>query len=238
MRRFVCVLALVLVSVSVARAYDDDVDRLSVRAQVGVAMNTGVAQGYDYLNTAAAFSADFQYRVTKNISLVPASMSFFFYSGAESNGNNYYGSDNTSLVRGSGSENRLAWVEPGIYSPFYYPDYYYGGGYYGYRNYSPPTLAWAMSMTPGLKLQTSGRNLFNLYAQFGAGVYHHNQNASSYYGVGRLHKTSPAARAETGAEVIVSENVNLLIGGGYMWIGNNPAYNGMVNINMGVRLGF
>jgi len=164
---------------------------------------------------------------------VPASVSFYFYSGGGNN-QNYSG-----YYQGYDRGRSMGYVDPGMYSPFFYPDYYsYGYGYYPYRSYSPPSLAWAIAMTPGIKFQTHGGNLFNLYTQFGAGVYHHNQNSSSYYGVGSLHRTSPAARFESGVEVIVKQNVNLLIGGGYMWIGNNPAYNGLVNLNLGVRLGF
>ena len=209
---------------------------ISLKLQLGVGLNTGSQPGYDYLSEAGVVNGDLLYRLSPHTSLVPVSLSFFFYSGAPASGQTFQGDYQPRLAGGANG-----YVDPGFYpSPFYDPFYYgyYGQGYYGYRSYSPPNLAWGVSLTPGIRFQTAEGDLFNFYGQAGAGIYQHNQKSSSYYGVGRLSRTSPAVRAEAGVEIIAYHYVNLLVGGGYMWIGDNPAFNGLVQLNLGVRLGF
>lgn len=227
---------ILLLASSLILTADSNPDPLSVKLQLGVGLNTGNQPGYDYLSEAGVISGDLQYRLSPHVALVPVSLSFFFYSGSPASGQ---ASQDAYQPRLAGSMG--GYVDPGFYpSPFYDPFYYdnYGPGYYGYRGYSPPNLAWGVSMTPGIKFQTAGHDLFNFYGQAGAGLYRHNQKSSSYYDVGRLSQTSPAARAEAGVEIIAHQYVNLMVGGGYMWIGDNPAFNGLVQLNLGVRLGF
>ncbi len=222
---------------SLAAAAADRPAPLSVRFQVGVGMNTGNPPAYDYLSTAGMVGGEIHYRLNKNVSLVPASLSFYFYSGSPAVSRNSSGGfaeqRGSRANRGGGSR----YVDPWINPSYYDQSYYYNGGYYGYGR-TPPNLAWGISMTPGIKFQTAGRQLFNFYAQVGAGVYSHIQKSSSYYGVGRLSNTSFAARGEAGVEVIAFEQVNVVLGGGYMWIRNNPAFGGIVHLNMGFRVGF
>jgi len=236
MNRFKSLIIIFLLSAGAALAKDADFDPLSLKLQLGVGMNTGNQPGYDYLSEAGVVSGDILYQLSRHVSLVPVSLSFYFYSGAPASGQTLQRAYQPRLAG-----NAYGYVYPGFYpSPFYDPFYngYYGHGYYGYGGYSPPSLAWGVSMTPGIRFKTSGHDKFNFYGQAGAGLYRHNQKSSSYYGVGRLSQTSPAARAEAGVEIVVHQYVNLLVGGGYMWIGENPTFNGLVQLNFGVRLGF
>ena len=227
---------ILLLAASLALAKVSNPDPLSVKLQLGVGMNTGNQPGYDYLSEAGVVSGDLQYRLSRRVALVPVSLSFYFYSGSPASGQASQGAYQPRLAGA-----RTDYVDPGFYpSPFDDPFYdgYYGQGYYGYRGYSPPSLAWGVSLTPGIKFQTAGHDLFNFYGQAGAGLYRHNQKSSSYYGVGRLNHTSPAARAELGVEITAHQYVNLMVGGGYMWIGDNPAFKGLVQLNLGARVGF
>ncbi len=240
MRWLTYMVVITLLAVSPLAAADkDEPDPVSVKFQVGVGMNTGNPPAFDYLSTAGMFSGDLHYRLSKNVALVPASLSFYFYSGgpasSQSRSGGFVEQRTGRTSRGTTTVN--SYVDPWLTPSYYDQQYYYGGGYGGY-NQSPPLLAWAVSMTPGIKFQTHGRQLFNFYGQLGAGVYSHNQNSSSYYGVDRLSSTSFAARGEAGVEIIAFEYVNFLVGGGYMWVRNNPAFNGIVHMNMGFRVGF
>jgi hypothetical protein len=239
MHRFTYLALIALLATgTLAAADNDELDPLSVKFHVGVGMNTGNLPSFDYLSTAGMVGGDIHYRLSKNVALVPVSLSFYFYSGSPTGTGNYSGSFIEPRGRNRsnlGSVN--SYVDPWLNPSFYYPSYYYGSGYYGY-NPSPPNLAWGVSMIPGIKLQTSGRKLFNFYGQLGAGLYSHNQKSSSYYGVGRLSNTSFAARGEAGIEVIAFEHVNVVVGGGYMWLHSNPAFDGIVHLNMGFRVGF
>lgn len=235
MHRLACVTSILLLAASLAAAADDsEWGALSIKFQAGVGMNTGSLPAYDYLATSGIVSGDLHYRLNRHVALVPVSLSFYFYSGTPASSQAY---PDAYQQQRTGRSGGYGYVEPGIYSPFFYPSYY-GSGYYGPYSNSLPNLAWGLSFTPGIKFQTAGRNLFNFYGQAGAGLYRHNQKSSSYYGVGRLINTSFAARTEAGVEIILKEHLNLLAGGGYMWISNNPAFDGIVHLNMGVRVGF
>ena len=239
MRGLLCLALITLLAATAFGAADKtEPDPLSLRVRAGVGMNTGNIAAYDYLTTAGMVGGDISYRLNKNVALVPVSLSFYFYSGSQSQ--NYNNSSDGSPRRRSNS-GRLAstnsYVDPWIYPSFYNTDYYYYGGYGGYYR-NPPNLAWGVSMTPGIMFQSTGRQLFNFYGQLGAGVYRHNQKSSSYYGVGRLSQTNLALSSEAGVDIVAVENVHIMLGGGYMWIHDNPAFNGIVHLNMGFRLGF
>ncbi len=239
MHRFTYLALITLLAASsLAAADNNELDPLSVKFQVGVGMNTGNAPAFDYLSTAGMVGGDIHYRLSKNVALVPMSLSFYFYSGSPTGTGSY--SDGFIEQRGRNRTNLgsvNSYVDPWLTPWYNYQPYYYGSGYYGYNN-SPPNLAWGVSMIPGIKLQTSGRKLFNFYGQLGAGFYRHNQKSSSYYGVGRLSNTSFATRGEVGVEVIAIEHVNVVAGGGYMWVRGNPAFDGIMHLNIGFRVGF
>jgi hypothetical protein len=235
MRWITFVLTAVLLCAWTAAPAADSAERLSLKAQFGESFNLADGPESELFSDAGMISADIHYRLTKHVSLVPASVAVYWFSPS-------VGSD--ELVGGSYSYGRPLFSTRIYRDPWYtpydyiYDNYYYYGGY-GYGGYGVRgNSGWAVSFTPGVKLHTDRWKMVELYGQFGAGVYRHDQTALMDGSRGQFDHTGTAVKAEAGLEVNVVEKVGLLLGAGYMWIDGVPAVDGLASFHMGVLFGF
>lgn len=233
MRWTLTVLAVALLVAVNAAA--DSPEKMSLKVQFGESFNLADGPESELFSDAGTITADIQYRLTKNLSLVPASVAVYWFSPA---------SGSEAVLDDPYTYGRPIFTSRMYRDPWYTPyDYIYDGYYryggYGYGGYGGRgTSGWAVSFTPGFKLHTDRWKMVEIYSQFGAGVYRHDQTAVLDGGRGQFDNVGAAVKAEAGLEVDVVEHVGLLLGAGYMWIDGVPAVDGLASFHLGVLFGF
>ena len=209
MRRLTSILTILATAVafgSASAAFNRN--NLSLNFTAGEAVNMSSGARGDLFPNGFAASADMLYRLNDHVSLMPVSLLWHNYS--------YRQHDN--MVTQNVVNNLPADVSKD-------PE----------QELNIRANASGVGYLPGLRLESAGDRMFNVFGQVGLGVYRYDETFKVFNIDQSMNETSFATRVAAGIDYKVADRADAQLSTGYFHTNTNQARSNLIDFNLGVR---